>query len=69
MTNLYATLTILGFTTLISIQACINIAVTTGLLPTKGLGLPFISYGKSALICSLIMVGIIINQVLFPNDN
>ncbi|MGC2310604.1 MAG: putative lipid II flippase FtsW [Candidatus Babeliaceae bacterium] len=69
MTDLFTALVILGFTLLISIQAGINIAVTTGLLPTKGLGLPFISYGKSALICNISMLGIIINQVLFQDDH
>ena len=37
----------------------INLAVATGLAPTKGMGLPFISYGNSALIASCMMIGII----------
>lgn len=52
----------LGFTILLSLQAVINILVVTGLLPTKGIGLPFISYGNSALICSCAMVGLILNM-------
>ena len=52
---------IIGFTTLINLQAVINIAVASGLLPTKGMGLPFISYGNTALVCNLWMIGIIIN--------
>ncbi len=54
---------LLGFTILIGLQAIINIAVTTGLVPTKGIGLPFVSYGNSALVANLIMIGIIINMV------
>jgi cell division protein FtsW len=53
----------LGFVVMTSLQASINIAVTTGMLPTKGIGLPFVSYGNSSLICSLAMVGLIMNCV------
>lgn len=58
--NMFCTLTILGFVILISLQAIINMFVATGLVPTKGIGLPFISYGNSALIAHLCMVGIIV---------
>ena len=61
--TLFAKLVTIGFVILISLQALINIAVTTGLAPTKGIGLPFVSYGNSALVCHLIMLGIIINLV------
>lgn len=50
-----------GFVMLITIQAVINIMVTCGLLPTKGLGLPFISYGGTALMSVWCMVGFIVN--------
>jgi cell division protein FtsW len=53
--------TSLGFMVLLTIQALINIMVSCGLLPTKGLGLPFISYGGTALIASWCMVGFIVN--------
>jgi len=53
----------LGLIILLSLQAIINIFVVTGLLPTKGIGLPFISYGNSALICALVMLGLIANMV------
>ena len=48
-----------GFVLLVTIQAIINIAVAVGLFPTKGIGLPFVSYGNSSLLCSVAMMGII----------
>jgi cell division protein FtsW len=56
----FATYTILGLSSLITFQAVINILGTTGLIPTKGIGLPFVSYGLSALVANSIMVGIIV---------
>ena len=51
----------LGLTMLIGVQAVINFAVSTGLMPTKGLPLPFISYGGSSLLINMAAVGILIN--------
>jgi cell division protein FtsW (lipid II flippase) len=59
----FASLTTAGLVLLISLQSIINIAVANGILPTKGIGLPFVSYGNSALIAHLIMVGIIVRFV------
>lgn len=50
-----------GITTLFAMQITLNMAVVMGLLPTKGLPLPFISYGGSSLVMSLFMTGILLN--------
>ncbi len=51
---------VFGLVMSIEIQAVINMAVVTGLLPTKGLPLPFISYGGSATVINLMTVGILL---------
>ena len=61
--SIFAQFTTLGFIVLISLQAVINLMVTIGLLPTKGLGLPFISYGGTSLISLWCMMGLIVNFV------
>ena len=50
-----------GLITLISLQALLNIGVTTGCLPNKGLPLPFVSYGGSNLLFCLAAIGIVLN--------
>ena len=55
----FSALCTVGFTFLTTIQAGINIAVATGTIPTKGIGLPFISYGNSNLTTMFFMLGII----------
>ncbi len=59
----FACYTTVGFTILLSLQAVMNLMVVSGLIPTKGCGLPFISYGGSALVCNLCMIGLIANFV------
>jgi cell division protein FtsW len=51
----------IGLTMMLGVQVIINLAVSTGLMPTKGLPLPFISYGGSALLINMAAVGILIN--------
>lgn len=50
-----------GLTMLLGLEAFVNVSVCMGLLPTKGLALPFISYGGTSLVVSLIAVGILLN--------
>jgi cell division protein FtsW len=50
-----------GLSLMISLQALINFAVATGLVPTKGLPLPFISYGGSALLVNMAAIGILLS--------
>ncbi len=57
----FARLVAFGVTTWIGVQALINIGVTVGTLPTKGITLPFVSYGGSSLLMSLFGVGILLS--------
>ncbi len=50
-----------GATFLIFFQSLFNVGVVTGCLPTKGLALPFISYGGTNLVTALLAVGILFN--------
>jgi len=50
-----------GLTGMVSVQALINIGVVVGLLPTKGLPLPLVSYGGSSLVMTLLSVGVLLN--------
>ena len=59
--DLFGSLLCTGFAALIGFQAAFIIAVTTGLLPTKGLPLPYISYGGTALLMALSMGGVVVN--------
>jgi cell division protein FtsW len=60
--NLFQFLVVTGCLLLICLQAIINLAVVTGLAPTKGMSLPFISAGGSNLLLMGLLVGIIINS-------
>jgi cell division protein FtsW len=51
----------LGLTMMVAVQAFINISVVLGLLPTKGIPLPFVSAGGSSLLINLIGMGILLN--------
>ena len=50
-----------GFTSMLVIQAFINISVAIALLPTKGIPLPFLSYGGSSLVATLTICGVLLN--------
>ncbi len=51
----------LGIITTIALEVIINIGVTSGVIPTKGLPLPFISYGGTSLITHMVFVGLLLN--------
>ncbi len=59
--NIYHCYLIAGLTLCLFFQAMINMSVATGLAPTKGLPLPFFSYGGSSVIVTLAMIGILMN--------
>jgi cell division protein FtsW len=55
----FASLLAFGLTAVLILSAVVNIGVVLGVLPTKGLPLPFISYGGSALLATMIEVGLL----------
>ena len=59
--DLFSTLLAAGLTMVIALEAFINIAGVMGLIPLKGLALPFVSYGGTSLIMSLTAAGILLN--------
>ena len=61
-TDLFAQLACLGLTGLIGFKALIHMAVATGLVPTKGLPLPFVSFGGTSLIFNLVIVALLLNM-------
>ena len=57
----FGALLALGLTTMVAVQALFNISVALGLLPTKGIPLPFVSFGGSSLLINLLGMGILLN--------
>jgi len=57
----FAKLIVVGFSTSITVQMIINVFVNTALFPNTGITMPFISYGGSSLMVTLMSVGIILN--------
>jgi cell division protein FtsW len=56
----FGSLAAFGTTVLIVLQAGVNMAVVLGLLPTKGLALPFVSYGGSAMLGAMMSAGVLL---------
>ena len=59
--DVFGRLLALGITTLVAGQALVNLSVVLGLMPTKGIPLPFISYGGSSLLVMLLATGVLLN--------
>lgn len=59
--SLYTSLAAFGLTLVIVLQAYFNLSMAIGLIPTKGIPLPFFSYGGSSILSSMLMVGVILN--------
>jgi cell division protein FtsW len=60
MKNSFTYYLTIGLSLMIALQALINIAVTTGMVPTKGLPLPFLSYGGSSLLVNMAAIGMLL---------
>ena len=50
-----------GITLLLALQVLINVGVVSGMIPAKGLTLPFLSYGGSAIVMNLAAIGILVS--------
>jgi cell division protein FtsW len=57
----FGSLLALGLTAMVAVQALLNMSVVIGLLPTKGIPLPFVSNGGSSLLVNLVAMGILLN--------
>jgi cell division protein FtsW len=58
----FASRVVMGISVMIAFETIVNIGVSTGALPTKGLPLPFISYGGSSLFFHLVAIGLLLNM-------
>lgn len=59
--DLFGAYLALGITVLIATEALVNLGAVTGLMPTKGLPLPLISFGGSALLVTMLSLGVLLN--------
>lgn len=65
--NIYGSIIAIGVTSVIGVQAAINIAVATGSMPVTGVPLPLISYGGSSLIFNMLAIGVLLNISRYDN--
>jgi len=63
ITDMFGHLVAVAIMTVLSLQMIVNILVVTAMLPTKGLALPFISYGGSSMVMTLMACGLLVNIV------
>ena len=59
--DMFGSFVALGLTTMIAAQAFVNISVVLGLMPTKGIPLPLVSFGGSSLLINLLGMGVLLN--------
>lgn len=59
--DVFARYVAVGITSMVVLQACINISVVLGMMPTKGIPLPLVSYGGSSLFITLACIGVLLN--------
>ena len=62
MDEVFAGLAVFGVGVLFAVQVLINIGVTSGFMPTKGLTLPLVSYGGSSLLASCLLIGLVLRM-------
>lgn len=65
--DIFSSMLVIGLTLKVTIQAFLNIAVVTSLIPTTGIALPFFSYGGTALVMQLAEMGIILSISRFSS--
>lgn len=58
-----------GITTAICLPVCVNMGVALALLPTKGLTLPFVSYGGTSLLLNMASIGLLMNVGMYGNED
>ncbi|MEG1998210.1 MAG: FtsW/RodA/SpoVE family cell cycle protein, partial [Clostridiales bacterium] len=63
----FGSLLALGLTSMVTIQALMNLGVALGCLPVTGITLPFISYGGTSLVISLGAIGVLLNVSRYAN--
>ncbi len=67
--DLFMNLSLVGLISLFALQSLVNIGVSIAMLPTKGMTLPFISYGGSSMIAMAICFGVILSFTKRKYDN